>query len=440
MQNDDNTACAGPSGLQEVLHRVPDPHFNVHRRPATARARMVIDTVVHAVESHGRRKRQRSAEASASLRTTMSVVIANLVNHHLSGSSGTGLAVPRAKSALGRSPTRYEPFTFPRSFPKMLDALCGLAFAEQCLGAYSGIPGRSKRTTIRAGRKLIELIEEHKVTLDDLNVSNGDEIIILKRPKFGHSDEGDRVPYEDNDTTRHYRDELRTINDWLAQADIQFDPGAHDRPVDVEARRLYRSFTMGRFDSGGRLFGGFWELLPKPVRLRGLSIEGEHVIGLDYSQLNPLLAYSVAKAQPPEGDAYILPGLEDYRDGVKKVFNAMLFDDGSRDRLPKGSRKLFPRRVTVVDVTTAIFERHPMLKGVLSAAGIGHTLQFLESEIMMGVLRRCRKLGIVALPVFDCAVVKASAAQTVKKIMEEEFRAVSGLDVKVHDEVDPTML
>src|SRR5262249_13204301 len=34
----------------------------------------------------------------------------------------------------------------------------------------------------------------------------------------------------------------------------------YDPPVDAQARRLYCSFTRGRFDSGGRLFGGFWEL------------------------------------------------------------------------------------------------------------------------------------------------------------------------------------
>ena len=96
---------------------------------------------------------------------------------------------------------------------------------------------------------------------------------------------------------------------------------------------------MGRFDSGGRLFGAFWENLPKDVRLRGINIEGEHVIGLDYSQLNPLLAYSLAKAQPPSGDAYTPPGLEDCRDGVKKVFNAMLFDHKPRNKFPRGGSR-----------------------------------------------------------------------------------------------------
>src|SRR5262249_39243443 len=146
----------------------------------------------------------------------------------------------------------------------------------------------------------------------------------LKRPKRDHYDEGARIEYDDNETTRRYRDELRAINDWLAAADITFDAASHERPVNTGARRLYRPFTLGRFDRGGRLFGGFWENFPNPVRLRGLTIEGEYVIGLDYAQLNPTLAYALAKAQPPAGDAYALPGLKGYREGVKKVFNAML--------------------------------------------------------------------------------------------------------------------
>jgi hypothetical protein len=65
---------------------------------------------------------------------------------------------------------------------------------------------------------------------------------------------------------------------------------------------------------------------------------------------------------------------------------------------------------------------------------------FMESEIMMGVLRRCQKKGIVALPVFDCAVVKASVAATVKGIMQREFKGVAGLNIEVREEVDATML
>jgi hypothetical protein len=206
------------------------------------------------------------------------------------------------------------------------------------------------------------------------------------------------------------------------------------RPVNVQARQLRRQFTLGKFDRGGRLFGGFWENLPKPMRLQGIRIEGEKVVGLDYSQLNPVLAYHVAQADPPTGDAYELPGLEQYRDGVKKLFNAMLFKHPVKS-LPKGSRKLFPRRVKCGDVTEAILLRHPMLKGVLSYPETGHQLQFLESEIMMRVLRQCQKRNIVALPVFDCVVVKACAEDIVTTIMRREFKAVTGLEVTVKPEL-----
>ena len=88
---------------------------------------------------------------------------------------------------------------------------------------------------MRPGAKLIELIEEHKVTLGDLQSSSDtEEIIILKRPKRGFWDGGGKpIPYKDNASTRRYREELRDINDWLAKADIRFDASTYEKPVDV---------------------------------------------------------------------------------------------------------------------------------------------------------------------------------------------------------------
>jgi hypothetical protein len=312
----------------------------------------------------------------------------------------------------------------------MLDGLCALGFAEQTIGDA----GKFRRTTIKAGPKLIELIKGHLVTLEDLQVIEGEEIIILMRPKRGYWDEGARIDYRDTPTTKRFRNELRDINSWLAMADIRFDATAYDHPVDAQARRLRRHFTLGRFDRGGRLFGGFWETLPKSARSGGIRIEGEPVVGLDYSQLNPLLAYHVAEAVPPRGDAYTLPGLENYRDGVKKIFNAMLFSHPVK-QFPKGARAMFPRSIKCGNVTEAILRRHPNLKIVHSIVEIGHQLQFLESEIMMEVLHKCRKRNIVALPVFDSVVVKSSTENTVREIMRREFKAVTGLDILVKREL-----
>jgi hypothetical protein len=412
--------------------------FNPHLAPnfatddSRARLHAVISIPLLAVKEHDRKRRLRSKDWDT-LFGVMIPVLSNLVVHHLRGSPGNGVPVPLSKKHLGKKGDRYNPLRFPRSFPQMLRALSNLGFAQVTKGKYSGFPGLSKRTTMLAGPKLVALIEEHKVTLEDFDGHYDQEVIILGRPKQGYGDDGERIDYKDDPTTHHFRRELRTINEWLGQADIAFDATAFEKPVDVQARQLRRQFTLGRFDRGGRLFGGFWINLPKPARLQGIRIDGEQVAGLDYSALNPRLAYHIAEADPPTGDAYTLSGLEHCRDGVKKVFNTMLFKYPVK-QLPKGARALFPRAVNCSAVTEAILQRHPKLEKVLSDPDTGHRLQFMESEIMMAVLRQCRESNIIALPVFDCVVVKASAEETVKEIMLREFKAATGVDAEVKRE------
>ena len=412
-----------------------DPWFNPYRYPGSQRSWKVAAEVWRQFVAYPKRKRAMKSEGLAGPGALCTAIVSNVMHHHISGRPGGGIAVPRGKRELGGKPSRYNPFVFPRSFPKMLDILCDLGFIDQKIGGVSSsFPIRRSRTTITAGAHLVALIHQHEVTLADFKESDGEEIIILKRPKRGHFDEGARIDYRDTPRTRGYRDELHSINRWLASADIRFDCTDYDGHVDVHARRLKRHFTLGRFDRGGRLFGGFWQTLPKEVRLERTSIDGEGVVGLDYSQLNPLLAYHLAKAVPTAGDAYTLVGLEQHRDGVKRIFNAMLFTR-HLEKFPKGTRAMFPRRIKCSDVVGAILARHPKLRGVLLTLGIGHQFMFIESEIMMRILNQCRSRGIVALPVFDCVVVKVSEANKVERIMKSLFEEFTGLGIEVKREM-----
>jgi hypothetical protein len=164
-----------PDVLEEPLSAARPPQqaskdawFNPSIAPASTRANAVVASVMQALEQHGR-KRALRAQDRATLRKVMIPVIANLICHYLIGSPGDGIPVPRSNrdEALGGKGTRYRPFVFPRSLPKMLGTLCELGFAEQRIGEYSSIPKKSKRTTIRAGAKLFELVQAHKVSLED---------------------------------------------------------------------------------------------------------------------------------------------------------------------------------------------------------------------------------------------------------------------------------
>ena len=426
-----------------------DPWFDPGLVPGSERLRQVAARVAGAVENY-RAKRALKPQEREKLHDVVARVVANLVHHYLTGNSG-GIVVPRSKKVLGAKPTRYQPFSFPEPFPKWLDALAALGFARQRRGVYANWPEKARRTTIRADAKLIRLIKEHQVSFEDIRDEGPTEVITLSRSKAGYWDDDPyerRIDYDDNETTQQYRSELQGINRWLAQADIQFDAGLYHKPVDVYARRLYRRFTQGSFDSGGRLFGGFWQSLPNEpkrypysVRLKGLRIDGEPVAGLDYSQLNPILCYSVVEAEPPLPDAYTLPELEPYRDGVKRVFNAMLFHRPVTKFPQRTSEEVekettpYPKGIKCARVVATILDCHPKLHAILCSGNMGHHLQFLESQIMMRVLRCCRERNIVALPVFDCVVVKASAEAAVREIMQREFKAVSGLKISVKREL-----
>jgi hypothetical protein len=192
-----------------------DLWFNPHLGPCGISAHNVIDVPVLAVKAY-KRKRALRGKNLDTLYATVIALLANLIYHYLIGSPGQGIPVPRSKKALGQKDNRYQP-SFPRSFPRMLDDLCELGFATETKGKFSGFPGQSRRTTVRAGPKLIALIKEHQVTLEDLEEGAGQEIIVLSRAKHGQWDEGARIDYPDTERTRRFREELRSINSWLAK-------------------------------------------------------------------------------------------------------------------------------------------------------------------------------------------------------------------------------
>ena len=410
-----------------------DRRFNPWRFPKTDNAKQIVADVIQQLQGYeihfNRRKRKRKTADQVIFETSVSAIICDLIHHNLSQSAG-GVAITRSHRILGRK-SRYRPPAYNKKLPDLLDAMSSkeMAYVEQEIG-YETSFGQSKQTTVRAGKRLVSRIAELNLIFDDLGVSKKQEVITLKSVKDDIWDNSKVVEYKDTADTDRYRDELHQINEWLCAAQIDYDDNQSDPDgpiLDVNDRRLRRIFTRGRFDCGGRLFDGFWQLLGKKKRLESLFIDEEEIIELDYGQMSVRIIYGLCGAEPDADDQYDIPNFQDERSGIKKVFNAMLFADKRLSRMPKGVRQEFQSNHSVEQVMHAI-ERHHAPISHRFFTQIGHEAQFIESTILMEVLLKLKKEKIVALPIHDAVLVPRSYEDITKDIMLDVFHKHTNVD------------
>lgn len=132
------------------------------------------------------------------------------------------------------------------------------------------------------------------------------------------------------------------------------------------------------------------------------------------------ILYGLIGSLPPHGDMYAIPGLEGHRKGIKRLFNAMLFATKRMNRFPKNTHSLFPAWMSVGEAMSAIRQHHQPLQPHFFT-GIGHQVQFIESEIMIDVLLSLRDHKVTALPIHDAVLVPGTAEAIAKEVMLSAF-------------------
>ncbi len=405
----------------------PDRPFNPYRVTRSDNARAVVAAVRTKLEATEHRTRRRRAADEERYAVTLDAVIANALHHRLTRDTGS-VAIPRSNAILERA-SRYRPKAIGGALPRVVDQLAAAGFLLTTAGSWSGSARAGVRSTMKAGPALVRLARRYGVTFADLGRQRVEETIVLKGLRLascdgGPTQEAPLLEYRDQDhpTAPALRLDMAKINAALAAAPIDFadDVLSRPRPVDVSDRRLRRVFTRGSFQSGGRLFGGFWQPLSKQERAEGLTIDQEQVVELDFSGMGPRLLYGVAGVIPHFHDPYTLPGIVGCRDGIKKVFGAELFREagGRGSRLPQGTRKLFPAHLAYRDVLAALEQAHQPIAH-LFGTDVGHRIQYQESTIIVDVLLRLGRAGIVGLPIHDAILVGRSHVEQASTIMEQ---------------------
>ncbi|UEP39979.1 hypothetical protein [Burkholderia sp. B21-005] len=369
------------------------------------------------------RKRARRAADQQMFEAQVEALVCEAVYRELEASE-QWVTIPRAKSKLGRK-SRYRAPVLRESIAVVLDALSSgtVGLLEQRKGEPSAF-ARGPQTTFRASEALLARAFRLGIGWGDFDRREGEEVIVLKDAREDHWDDPERLEYDDTEETRRYREQVREINGWVRSADIKLVSSSWS-DVDLEDRHLKRYFNSGSFELGGRLFGGFWQRMNKNER-KDLLIDGERAVELDFSQVGPRILYGIAGAKM-DRDAYAIPGYEAYRDGIKKLFAAMINTRTQLVRFPGKVQELFPRGTKVASVGSAILRHHPAIADHFHKQE-GLAVMFKESQIMVSALLRMKDAGIVALPVHDAAIVAAGRADEARAIMLEEFHTYTGLE------------
>ncbi len=376
-----------------------------------ALAGLIFEALTPPTITEGRKPR---ADAMKRRKRCVETLVANLLVVALDPAQYDGLAVPLRNGKQ----TRYDRQEF------TTDVLRQAIKGAENVGVVSVEKAifKERRTVVTPTRRFRQLVAENGASIADIQHLAGRETIELWT---GSNRSRDKTPvdYEDCREADALRAEMAKINTVLNNADIRFD-GDPIGPIHLV--RQFHTDEPGaapKFDRHGRIYGGFWEGLPKKKR-RFLTIGGEPVADLDFASMFIQLAYCHLGAEPLSGDQYEIPGLEGYRNAVKSPMVSLFFRKEVAQRLPAGSGEKLPKGWNMRRFKAAVKDRHPAIAHLFDT-NVGFELMAKESDILVGILLELASQGVAALPMHDGIMVAAShkklAMETMQRVSEEKL-------------------
>lgn len=388
-----------------------------------------------------KRRRQRKMDGRAKFRVAVEALLANLTTA-FARSPKALLNVPLSNSVLRGNP-RYRPPVYGKHFRDLISLLEDLRLITIVTKGHNVREwGRKEITTIRPTAKLLNMFLLAAPAGDKAFTRvEPPEVIILK------DREGLLTDYRDNEETRRWREEVRTINAALTAAPISTVSGRNlidDRGFMVQpnVRTLRRIWNNSTWTEGGRLYDGFWQTMKREERLPSIRIDDQQIANVDFSQFNLRLAYALAKVGPPPGDLYDVTGRDasraDWkrlREGRKKLVNAMINRRAPLAAWPGETAEerrdlagCFPKGTTARTATNEIRSKHSAISDYFEN-GRGLSFMRIESDILVATLLSLIKQGITALPLHDAVLVQERHAAVAKAALEQESKRRIGTDI-----------
>ena len=250
------------------------------------------------------RKRKRKPDDLVTFERTVEALVCDLVCRAAEAPGG-GIHLPLGNKVL-RKKSRYKGSALNKTLPEVLRIMAAVEMSFVVLDKgrmtfkvidpeLNTVAMQGLQTVVRPGDKLLSRIKKYQLTQKDVSEAPDEEVIILRGKKPRSDKPAPFLEYDDNPETLTFRKSLQAINKYLAEAEITCDLSG----VDTKRRRLRRIFHNGDFQSGGRLYGGFWQEMSSDARLDSITIDDDGTVELDVGQMGILALYKIAGAKPP---------------------------------------------------------------------------------------------------------------------------------------------
>jgi hypothetical protein len=405
----------------------------------------VLDRLAHDIDTGGRRKRS-SGEADR-FREALRVVVLGL---YVAWRADPDLQVGINLNANWYRPrNRYgNPALTYRQVKAAYEGLKRLGYlVVDKRGHYDPKSRSGFNTKIRATEKLIALLQD-QAQIDAHRIARlpSAETIILKEEK-DTDDYARLLQYKDTDSTNAMRENLVLINSVLERHDIGLavteqelrilrqrmkrDP--EKGPLDFNRRSLRRVFNNGKFDEGGRFYGGWWQLIPNDPQKgtayrQHITIDGQPTVELDYSGHHPRMLYAEIGLEFP-GDPYDIGQPAPYRGVVKETFFKMV-NAGEYGIAQPDDYDAAAMGMMFDELQERIKAKHePIAKFFCTGAGL--RLQYRDSCMAERIMMHFARQGILCLSVHDSFIVQRRYADELEAVMRQVALEEIGVDIPI---------
>jgi hypothetical protein len=433
-------------------------HLKYLNLPLDNRFEDLIDQVIDHVIEMFKLKYKTQKKIIEGYQYTARAIIEGLNQVYASRYKNCRLGTPASKSGYGKKPYQISDHKF-IVVERITEALQSLKWVSYRRG-FKNREEENLSTSIRPIGELLRIFEESKFVWRQMGPIKSD-VIVLK----GYDEETglkEIISFKDNNEIRKWRKNLQKINQFFTQNAICLDIEEFtlDKIIKRMANDTYqvdwmfgdkkkkarvfnflhiqlrRIFARGRFDYGGRFYGGWWQFIPSEYRSY-ITINGLPTGEIDYSELHPRLMYLNTKLPLPEGDLYDLglryegikynKNIEPYkskRKVIKTYINAVINDDKGRFKLDKSQEKIIG--MTTKELEELVVKKHPMIKDI-KGKGFGLQFQFTDSQIAEKVMLKMMDKGIVCLPVHDSFISQREHLEELREVMEKTYEEVLGV-------------